>query len=132
MEAVAALPMDPSDSVAKAIVEAATCSEARLIVSLTSTGTSARLISKHRPRCPIFVLASDPHVGAALNLHRGCVPYLCPQDVANSATEDERFYIALSLAKKHGLAASGDRVILAHGFKSGKSSLTSFRMVVLA
>ena len=132
MESVATLPMDPSDSVAKAIVEAATCSEARLIIALTKTGSSARLISKHRPRCPILVLASDAHIGAALNLHRGCVPYLCPPDLAESATEDERFFVALSLAKEHGLAGAGDRVILAHGYKSGKSSLTSFRMVVLA
>ena len=80
MEMVAPLPLDPSDSVAKAVVEAATCSEAALIVTLTLTGNSTRLISKHRPRCPILVLASDAHVGAACNLHRGCIPFLASID----------------------------------------------------
>jgi len=133
MEAVCALPMNPSDSVAKAIVEAATCSGAKLIITLTLTGTSARLISKHRPRCPILVLASDPHIGASLNLHRGCIPYACPEELAfTDGTEDERFFVALTLAKKHKLAQSGDKVVLAHGVKSGMSSLTNFQMVVLA
>ena len=39
---------------------------------------------------------------------------------------------ASKVQEEHGLAGAGDRVILAHGYKSGKSSLTSFRMVVLA
>jgi pyruvate kinase len=132
MEAVASLPMDPSDSVAKAIVEAASCSEAALIISLTRTGTSARLISKHRPRCPIFVLSSDPHVGAALNLHRGCLPYLCPPELAYAENnEDERFVVALEIAKREGLIGAGDKVVLAHGTQSGATSLTNLRVVVM-
>jgi pyruvate kinase len=133
LEAVSALPMDPSDSVAKAVVEAATCSEASLIITLTRTGTSARLISKHRPRCPILVLASDEHVGAACNLHRSCRPFACPAELASEgASDDERFLYALKLALRTGLAKSGDTVVLAHGLKSGKSSLTNFRLSVLA
>jgi len=133
LEAVTKLPMDPSDSVAKAIVEAATCAEAKLIICQTRSGESARLISKHRPRCPILVLASDAHIGAALNLHRGCVPFVCPPELADaSGKEEERFFVALTLAKKHGFAASGDKIMLAHGLHSGTTSLTNFRMVTLA
>ena len=133
MEAVAALPMDPSDSVAKAVVEAASCSEASLIVTLTRTGTSARLISKHRPRCPIMVLASDVHIGAACNLHRGCRPYACPENLAGpDSSDDDRFLYALQLATRNGLAKSGDTIVLAYGMKSGQTSLTNFRVVVLA
>jgi pyruvate kinase len=133
LEAVSSLPMDPSDSVAKAVVEAATCSEASLIITLTRTGTSARLISKHRPRCPIMVLASDVHVGAACNLHRSCRPFACPDELAGEgASDDDRFLYALQLALRTGLAKSGDTVVLAHGLKSGKSSLTNFRLSVLA
>jgi len=133
MEAVASLPLDPSDSVAKAVVEAATCSDAKLIITLTMRGTSARLISKHRPRCPIMVLASDEHIGAACNLHRGCMPFKCPEALAaKEGEEEEKFVFALETAKASGLVGSGDKVILAHGVTSGKTSLTNFRMVVLA
>ncbi|KAL1510243.1 hypothetical protein AB1Y20_006567 [Prymnesium parvum] len=133
MEAVLKLPLEPNDAVAKALVEAATCSEARLIITLTRTGNSARLISKHRPRCPIMVLASDPHVGAACNLHHGCIPFRCPPELATSKTsEEERFLVALKIAKSNGLVSSGDPVVLGYGVKSGKTSLSNFRVVVLA
>lgn len=124
-------PLETSEAVAKAVVEAATYSEASLIITLTHHGKSARLISKHRPRCPILVLAKDAHVGAACNLHRGCIPFHCPPESA-SASEDERLLIALRLAKSNGLARSGDRIVLTYGAKSGTNSLTSFRLFVLA
>ena len=103
---------------------------AKLIITLTRTGASARLISKHRPRCPIMVLASDEHVGAACNLHRGCMPFMCPADLANvPGKEDDRFVVALEIAKAQGLAVSGDKIVLAHG--GAGASLANFRMVVL-
>ena len=133
METVANLPLHPSDSVAKAVVEAATCSEAALIITLTATGTSPRLISKHRPRCPIMVLASDEHVGASCNLHRGCIPYLCPPELATiEGDEDSKFCYAIEQAMLNGLAMSGDKVVLAFGNKSGQASLSNFQLVVLA
>ena len=88
------MPMDPNESVAKAVVDAATTNEASLIITLTFTGTSARLISKYRPRCPILVLCRDAHVGAACNLHRGCVPFHYPRPDEPFDT-DTRFAYAL-------------------------------------
>ena len=132
LEMVTPLPLDPTEAVAKAVVEAATCSHAAIIVTLTQTGTSARLISKHRPKCPIITLASDAHVGAACNLHRGCIPYLCPPSIVGGGQEDERFAAAITIAKAAGLARSGDVCVLAHGVTSGVSSLTNFKLVKLA
>ena len=45
-------PADHNESVAKAVVDASTTNFAKLIITLTTTGTSARLISKYRPRLP--------------------------------------------------------------------------------
>ena len=70
-------------------------------------------------------------LSAALNLHRGVIPFFYPHPF-QPADEDHRFAYALELAKKLGLVVSGDTVALAHGHMSGISSLTSFRMVVLA
>jgi len=139
MEQVDPLPLAGSEAVAKAIVEAATTSEAVLIVTLTRTGTSPRLISKYRPRCPILVLSSDTHVGAACNLHRGCIPFYYPEaagddDKSDLGEDDQltRMVYALHIGKATGLCKSGDRVLLAHGMKSGKSSLSHFSMIKLA
>ena len=54
-----------NEAVANACVNAATYHEAKLIITLTTTGTAARLISKYRPRCPIIVICRDAHIGAA-------------------------------------------------------------------
>ena len=61
-------------------------------VTLTLDGLAPALLSKYRPRCPILVLAVDAHVGASCNLHRGCVPFLCPEHLmdADVAKVDER------------------------------------------
>jgi len=129
-------PMDPNESVAKAVCDAATSNGAALIITLTTTGTSARLISKFRPRCPILVLAQDEHVGAACNLHRGCVPYLYPRP-DEPFDKDTRFAYGLDLAKGVGMIKAGDNVVLAHGSKQGANaagggSLTNFLMATAA
>jgi len=129
------MPMDSNESVAKAVVDAATTNEASLIITLTFTGTSARLISKYRPRCPILVLAHNAHVGAACNLHRGCVPFHYPRPDEPFDT-DTRFAYALDLAKTSGMIKSGDSVVLAHGSKATGAatggSLTHFLMATAA
>lgn len=124
-------PLSPSDATATAVVEAAASNQAKLIITLAKTGTAARLISKYKPRCPIMVIASDLHIGAAINLHRGCMPFRYPHE-GKPNDEDFRFALAITTAKEMGLLKSGDSVVLAHGSKSGISSLSSFRMIVIA
>ena len=48
-------------------MEAANNREAVLIFTLTYSGTSARLLAKFRPRCPIVVLTKNASAGAACN-----------------------------------------------------------------
>jgi len=131
LNSLALLPLGSSDAVAAAVVEAASNAGAKLICTLTATGTSAKLIAKYRPRCPILVLASDSNIGAALHLHRGCFPFFYPHERV-PGDEDERFAYAITLAKGTGLISSGDMIVLAHGWRSGTSSLNSFRLVRLS
>ena len=80
-----------------------------------------------------MVLATDEHIGASCNLHRGCIPYLCPPELAaTEGNEDEKFVYAIEQALVNGFAASGDKVVLAFGNQTGKASLTNFQLVVLA
>ncbi len=47
------------------------------IAVYTETGATARLVSKYRPRCPIFAFAHVPAVCNRLNLLWGVHPLLC-------------------------------------------------------
>jgi pyruvate kinase len=124
-----------SDTIAQAAVTAATKAQAALILTMTSSGNSARLLAKYRPRCPIYVLTranpSDPTkpiVGAATNLHRGCMPHEYPHKHTEGDGE-QRLDFALGHAQSVGLVKPGDRVVVAHGWKTGVASLTTFRVV---
>ena len=126
-------PLDVNESVANACVNAATYHEARAVITLTSTGTSARLLSKYRPRCPIVVVCRDEHIGAACNLHRGCMPFLygTPKPTDGSADVEARFHFGIKKALDVGLCQKGDTVALAYGSQTGVASLTNFRMAVV-
>ena len=136
IDLVQPMPTDMADSIANACVNAATHHEAVLIITLTSTGTSPRLISKYRPRCPIMVIARDPNIGAACNLHRGCIPFHYPVPKPATTGEvaldvEERFAFAIKVATEQGLCKVGDTVCLAFAYVTGGPSLTNFCMAVV-
>merc|ERR1719478_619443 len=130
-------PLDPSEAVAKAAVEAASGREAVLIFTLTSSGTSARLLAKYRPRCPIIAVTNNASAGAACNLHRGVMPYLCPLPRDDAEGEDNAEWIekwlqwAIAKKKADNLICEGDNVVLTHGWKSGEQSLTTYRVITI-
>ena len=130
-------PLDPSEAVAKAAVEAASSREAVLIFTLTASGTSARLLAKYRPRCPIVAITNNASAGAACNLHRGVFPYLCPLPREDAEGESNVDWIekwlqwAIAKKKAENMISEGDTVVLAHGWKSGQQSLTTYRVITV-
>ena len=63
------------DSVALSATMAANSGECAAIISLSVTGSTAALISKYRPRCPVLVVSRDGMTCRQAHLHRGCFPY---------------------------------------------------------
>jgi len=130
-------PLDPSEAVAKAAVEAASQREAVLIFTLTSSGSAARLISKYRPRCPIIAITNNASAGASCNLNRGVMPYLCPlprEDAdgeANAGWIEQWLQWAIAKKKAENMICEGDTVVLAHGWKTGQQSLTTYRIITI-
>ena len=59
---------------AMAAVYAAFKNQASAIIALTSTGITARLISKYRPHCPTIAVTRDERVARQCHLWRGIYP----------------------------------------------------------
>lgn len=73
------LPTDTPETVASAAVSAALEQNAGAILVLTTSGNSARLVSKYRPQVPIIVVTRNPRTARQIHLHRGCFPFFLPK-----------------------------------------------------
>jgi pyruvate kinase len=65
----------------------------RAISVYTESGTTARLISKYRPKCSIFAFASEPRICNRINMLWGVRPVSCghvpsTEDMVRKAEQD--------------------------------------------
>lgn len=68
-------PTKTTETVASSAVSAAHEQAAGAIIVLTTSGTTARMVSKYRPKCPIICLTRNASTARQVHLHRGCYPF---------------------------------------------------------
>lgn len=91
------------------------------IITVTKSGFTARMVSKHRPTCPLIAIASDERIWRQLNLIWGCVPLLYEFDLPKG----EVFDTAVKIGVSSGLVKRGDTVVSALGMPLGFSGATN-------
>jgi len=116
---------DVSSSVALAAVNTAYSANARAIFAFTSSGFTARLISRYRPRMPILALSSKEKVYHQMALTWGVAP-VPPADLQ---TPQEAFTLASAFAEKQNFLQEGDLVVLTAGTPFGVSGTTNIMIV---
>ncbi len=109
-----------TDAVTAAVVAVSAEVDAKVIVAITGSGSTARMISRHKPSQPIIVITSKDKVAQQLQLSWGCFPII---EKYGSITEI--MAMVRVLAKKHELAVKGDRVVIAAGMPFGKPGRTN-------
>lgn len=82
-----------SETICESIAHAAQDLDMRAISVYTESGTTARLISKYRPKCSIFAFASEPRICNRINLYWGVRPVSCvhvpsTEDMVRKAEQD--------------------------------------------
>ena len=119
----------PSNEVTEAVAQASIAMASHLrasaIVALTETGFTSRLISKHRPECPIFAVTSSRIVVRRLAMNWGVQALL--SDVGGSDNDKVKF--AIDEAKKAGYAKPGDLVVVTAGSSHQAGSTNMIRVV---
>ena len=116
---------DVTSAISHSTVTSAHDLKAAAIITVTKSGTTARIISKYRPNCPIISCTPSPQVRRQMNLSWGVVPLLI--DEQNST--DELFERAVSMAETTGLVRDGDLVVLTAGVPLGISGTTNLMKV---
>lgn len=102
--------------------------KAAAIVSVTKSGSTARLISKYRPACPIIGCATHPHVCRHLNLCWG----ITPLQIKEEQDTFELFEHALEEAMDAGLLQTGDVTVITAGVPLGRPGTTNLINVHVA
>lgn len=104
---------DPvADAVAMAAGRAADQLEAAVLVCFTSSGRTARLVARHRPRTPILALTPSPQIARRLALVWGITPHVCPE---RPDDHEAVLRLAESLARDQGLVEDGELMVVTHG-----------------
>lgn len=102
---------DPADSdvesIASSAVKTADEMDAKLLIVLTETGFTARMVAKYRPTVPVMCFTHNKKIGRQLQVHRGLYPVV-PENQDRRPTTVE----AIKAAKKMGWLVPGDRVVV--------------------
>ena len=119
---------DPTtaDALAEAARDIATTVAARTIICFTTSGSTARRVSRERPSVPLLVLTPNLQTARRMGLLWG-VHAVQTRDVKNF---EEMVAKSKRMALRHGLAAAGERVIVMAGVPFGTPGSTNVLHVV--
>ncbi len=117
-----------TEAVAQACITMANHLRAAAIFTLTDTGLTARLISKYRPRCPIFAVTSFRTVVQRLAMDWGVSGVLYESGHSNA---DDRIQFTLNKVKAQNHLSEGDVVIVAEGSLSRAESPDLIRVITV-
>lgn len=95
--------------------------QAAAIITPTHSGSTARMVSKFRPKAPIIAATSDRSVMRKLCLSFGVYPVSVPQ----SDITDEIIDLSVNAAVTAEFVKSGDLVVITAGIPSGVAGTTN-------
>lgn len=124
--------VDISNTDVTSALSHATCTTAHdlgasAIIALTYGGTTAQMISKFRPDCPIIAPTISEKARRQLNLSWGVVPVLSEM----RSNSDELFDHAVECARNTHVVKDGDLVVITGGAPIGVSGTTNIMKVHL-
>ena len=110
-----------TDAVSAAAVQIAKQVKAPAIITLTRSGLTAKMISRHRPECPILGLTPSQQTWRELALCWGVQPVRVAEmgDINVAARE------AVNKCVKENLLPEGDLVVITAGIPVGRASSTN-------
>ncbi|MCD7872397.1 MAG: pyruvate kinase [Clostridiales bacterium] len=116
---------DITSAISHATVTTAHDLNAKAIITVTKSGTTARQISKYRPNCIIISATTSDKVRRQNNLSWGVKPVMCEE----KSNTDELFQHAVDVALETGIIGKGDGVVITAGIPLGQSGTTNMLKV---
>ncbi|MGN0687693.1 MAG: pyruvate kinase [Oscillospiraceae bacterium] len=118
--------LNVSTAISHATVAAAMDLGATAIITVTKTGSTARMISRYRPECPIISCTTSETAMRQLNMSWGVIPLMAEEMMTNT---DDLIHHAVHKACEAGLLKNGDLVVITAGVPLGVSGTTNLMKV---
>lgn len=115
----------PTDAIMKSVAEATNSLNAKLIITPTISGKTARLISTLEPSCPILALVRDEKTANQLSLNYDV--YAKIVELKNDM--DELVELSIEEANKFIKLEKGDNIIVTGGLVAGKIGFTNLMKI---
>lgn len=100
-----------TDAISYACCATAADLDAAAIITATTSGSTARMVARYRPKAPIIAVSPVMETIRQLQLIRGVLPLYC----ASAPTMDEQLDRAIHIATQAGLINNGDLVVITAG-----------------
>nr|AIT70014.1 pyruvate kinase [Sargassum thunbergii] len=121
--------IEPAESVASSAVKTAIDLKATMVIVLSETGTTARLLAKYRPQMPILAFTAAYPVARQMN---GYLRNVHPEVIGSMIGTDSIIFRAVDIGKQRGWVKSGDNVVCIHGVKEATAGSTNSMRVIVA
>lgn len=113
------------DSISIAVADAAyNLDDVDAIIAFTQSGSTARRLSKYRPKTPIIAVTFNEQIQRSLNGYWGVYPVV--SDQPNSTRNDEE--LACKIAKDFGIE-SGKQIIIVAGYPQGQGATNMMKII---
>ncbi|KAH9937184.1 pyruvate kinase [Fomitopsis serialis] len=134
LRSASARPTETTETIALAAVGAALEQSASAIVVLSTSGNTARLVSKYRPNVPIITVTRNEQTARQIHLNRGCYPFWYPEPRGIEAHQwqtdvDNRIRFGLRNALKMNIIKPGGTVVAVQGWKGGLGHTNTLRIL---
>ncbi|MGT2771239.1 pyruvate kinase [Streptococcus marimammalium] len=113
-----------TEVVASAVKDATRSMDIKLVVTITETGNTARLISKYRPESDILAITFDEKIQKSLMVNWGVIPVVADRPDST----DDMFEVAEQVALSTGLVESGDNIVIVAGVPVGTGGTNTMRI----
>jgi pyruvate kinase len=116
-----------TEAISGAVTTMAKDLEAAAIISLSETGFTSRLISKHRPECPILAITGSERAARRLSMNWGVAAVLYTGEPGDQA----KIQFASECVQQMGFAQAGDLIIVTAGHTQRSGGTDMIRVITI-
>jgi pyruvate kinase len=116
-----------TEAISGAVTTMAKDLDAAAIISLSESGFTSRLISKHRPECPILAITGSERAARRLSMNWGVAAVLYTGESGDQA----KIQFASECVQQMGFAQAGDSIIVTAGHTQRSGGTDMIRVITL-